>query len=106
MSIWDEMNNDGEEFLTELGRDIVFRGVQMKAIIDTNQLEQFMNNGGMVLKAAYRIRMFAKKDGPLWNNPPQHSEIIEVYGKEFTIVSTVIRKPSPWFDVTVHATDQ
>lgn len=99
------MEQDGEEILQEVGRVVIFRGQQYMAMIDSNPMDEVMQRGGMQVEASYRIRWLVKKDSPLYARPPEFGEQVEVYGKQFTIVTITRRPPSPWIDTVVQVTD-
>lgn len=106
MSIWEEMEADGPDLLKNLGKVVIFRGQQMLALIDRNPFDQMMGDGGMVVRASYRIRFFAKKKTPLYIEPPKYGEQVSLYGRDFTITSVTPRFPEPWFDVMVQSATQ
>lgn len=105
MSLWEEMEQDGEEILQEAGRVVVFRGQQYHVLVDVNPLDEVMSRGGMQIEASYRVRWLVKKGGPLEQRPPDFGEQVEVYGRPFTIVTITRRPPSPWIDTVVQVTD-
>lgn len=105
MSLWEEMEQDGEEILQDCGRVVIFRGGQNTVLIDVNPLDEVMSRGGMQIESSYRIRWLAKKGGPLEQRPPEFGEQVEVYGRQFTIVTITRRPPSPWIDTVVQVTD-
>jgi hypothetical protein len=105
MSLWEEMEIDGEEILLEAGRVVVFRGQQYTVLVDVNPLDEVMSRGGMQVEGSYRVRWLSKKDSPLDQRPPEFGEQVEVYGKPFTIVTITRRPPSPWIDTVVQVTD-
>lgn len=105
MSLWEEMEQDGEEILTEVGRVVIFRGQQYMVMIDSNPMDEVMVRGGMQVNASYRVRWLAKRGSPIDQRPPDFGEQVEVYGKAFTIVTITRRPPSPWIDTVVQVTD-
>lgn len=105
MSLWEEMEEDGDEILQEVGRVVVFRGQQYTTLIDVNPLDEVMVAGGMQRNASYRVRWLAKKGSTLDMTPPDFGEQVEVYGRAFTIVVITRRYPSPWIDTVVQVTD-
>lgn len=105
-SIWDEMRKDAPSFLKEFGRDVTFRGKTWKVMLENNPLDQMMMDGGMVVKASFKVRFYAEKGGPLEKNPPKFGEQLGIYGRPFTVVSITYHPPSPWYDVVVHSTTQ
>jgi hypothetical protein len=104
MSVWKEMERDGEQMLKEFGRVVVFRGKQHIALVDVNQVDEVMEAGGFHNSSSYRIRWLLSVNSPLTINPPVFGEQVEVYGQEMTIVSKTHRPPSPWVDTIVRAT--
>ena len=104
MSIWTEMEHDGELMLKEFGRVVVFREQQHIVLVDVNQIDDIMEQGGFHQSSSYRVRWLVKKDSPLYIDPPKFGELIEVYGAEYTIVSKTHRPPSPWIDTIVRNT--
>lgn len=105
MSLWEEMEQDGEEILQEVGRVVTFRGQKYTTLIDVNPLDEVMQRGGMQINSSYRIRWLAKTDSTLHKTPPDFGEQVEVYGRMFTIVTITRRPPSPWIDTVVQVTD-
>jgi uncharacterized protein YqgQ len=98
------MERDGEQMLKEFGRVVVFRNKQMIALIDQNQIDEVMIQGGFEQKSTYRVRWLVKKGSDLYLNPPSFGEQMEVYGAEYTIISKTYRPPSPWVDTIVQNT--
>jgi hypothetical protein len=106
MSLWDEISADGSQFLSEFGRSIIFRGVNVVVLIDTNPIEQSLENGGFVYTSGYRIRMLAIAGSTYAVTPPRHGETMSIYGEPYTIKQVTKRPPSPWIDVFVIASNQ
>lgn len=106
MSIWDEIASDGDEILSDLGRQITFRDKKMLALIDTNPVSEEYGNGGFVYKAGYKVRMLIKNGTELHKNLPKQGESMEVYGRDYTITRITQRTPSPWVDAFVIASNQ
>lgn len=100
------MERTGAQQIAEFGRDVVFRGNKTKAILGQNTLSENFREGGLTYTASFNVRFFAPLTGYLANNPPKQGEKIEVYGRSFTIVAVATRKPSPWIDCSMEATDQ
>lgn len=105
MSLWEEMEQDGDEILQEVGRVVVFRGQQHNVLIDVNPLDEVMVAGGMQRNASYRIRWLAKRGSNLESSPPDFGEQVTVYGEAMTIVTITKRPPSPWIDTVVQVTN-
>jgi len=106
MSLWDEISADGSQFLSEFGRSITFRGISVVALVDTNPIEQALENGGFVYTSGYRVRMLAVAGSVYAVTPPRHGESMAVYGHPYTIKQVTVRPPSPWIDVFVIASNQ
>lgn len=106
MSLWDEISADGSQFLSEFGRSITFRGISVVALIDTNPIEQNLENGGFVYTSGYRVRMLAVAGSVYAVTPPRNGEVMTIYGHPYTIKQVTIRPPSPWIDVFVIASNQ
>lgn len=100
-NIWEELENDGPEFLTEFGRTVVFRGQTFKALVSRSELSQALDTGGFTYGSGYNVRIFAPAGHALEASPPEHGEHITVFGVRYTVVSTIIRKPDPWIDIGV-----
>lgn len=90
--------------LKEFGRVVMFRGQQHIVLIDNNQINQIMIQGGFEESSSFRLRWLVKKNSPLALNPPKYGEIVEVYGAEYSVISKVHRPPSPWIDTIVQNT--
>lgn len=105
MSLWSEMEKDGDEFLKEFGRVITFRGKPVVALIDNNPLDEMMVAGGMQINASFRVRFLAKTGSTMQLSPPKFGEQINIYGRHYTVVSITYRPPSPWFDTVVQVTN-
>ena len=106
MSIFEEIEDDGDEILSELGREINFRDKKFLALIDNNPIEEIMGDGGFILKSGYRVRFLVRKDSKLSKEPPKQGEHMEVYGKRYTITRVTYRPPSPWVDAFVILSNQ
>ena len=106
MPIWEEIANDGDEILSELGRQITFRGKTVLALIDNNPVEEAYGDGGFVYRAGYRVRLLIKAGSPLYKDFPKQGEHIDVYGRQHTITRVTNRIPSPWVDVFVISSNQ
>ena len=100
-SIWEELENDGPEFLETFGRNVTFRAAPMVALVSRAPLDQMLNDGGMVYNASWSIRMLAPAGSALAANPPKHGERLTVFGKIVTILTVTHRPPDPWIDVLV-----
>jgi len=105
-SFYDDIANDGNEILSNLGRQIEYRGQKILALLDNNPVEQILEDGGFVYKAGYRVRLLADKKSKLISDPPTQGESIMIYDREFTITKVSIRFPSPWLDVYVISSTQ
>ena len=101
MSLWDEIANDGDEILSELGREVTFRDKKILALIDTNNTEQTLADGGFMFSTGFRVRFLIKKGSDLAKNIPKHGESVTVYDTKLYISQTTYRPPSPWMDVYV-----
>lgn len=106
MSIWDEIAADGTEFLSEFGREIIFRDKKVVALIDTNPIEETLETGGFVYRSGYRVRLLAVKGSDHAKTPPRHGESMSIYSEPYTIRQVTNRPPSPWIDVFVIASNQ
>ena len=104
-SLWEEMENDGPEFLSTFGRPITFRGKDDKGIINRTPISSLMDDGGITYSAMHTVRVFAPIGSDYRNNPPLQGEFITFFGQRHTILSTVIRFPSPWVDVNTQVTE-
>lgn len=106
MTVWETMAKYGAQQIAEFGRDVVFRGNNLKVIIGTNSLSENFREGGLVYSSAFNIRFLAPLGEWLSNNPPKQGEKIQFAGRSYTIVAVTVRKPSPWIDCQMEATDQ
>lgn len=106
MTVWETMTRYGAQQIAEFGRDVVFRGNPLKAIIGQNSLSENFEKGGLVYSSAFSIRFFAPLGEWLSNNPPKQGEKIQFADRSYTITAVTIRKPSPWIDCSMEATDQ
>lgn len=106
MSLWDEISADGSQFLSEFGRSITFRGINVVALVDRNPIEQNLEDGGFVYTSGYRVRLLAVAGSTYAVTPPVSGEVMTIYGAKYTIKQTTIRPPSPWIDVYVIASNQ
>lgn len=98
------MEHDGKQMLKEFGRVVNFRGQQYIVLVDNNQIDEVMEQGGFHQSSSFRIRWLVTKDSPLSVNPPKYGESVDVYGQDMTIVSKTHRPPSPWIDTIVRTT--
>ena len=96
----------GSQQIAEFGRDVVFRGNPLKAIIGSNSLTEGFRDGGVVYSSAFNIRFFSPLGELLSNNPPKQGEKIQFAERSYTITAVTVRKPSPWIDCSMEATDQ
>jgi hypothetical protein len=106
MSLWKEMEVDGEQLIYEFGRTVTFRGVEYQALVGANPLQAQYEDGGIVISSSFNVRFLVKQGTLLFTTPPKQSEKVYIYGREFTIISTTDRKPSPWFDAQVQGANQ
>lgn len=106
MSLWDEMLADGDEILATFGREATFRGKKVLVMVNTNQMDQLMMDGGFAYKAHFRIRFLLRPGTDLHAQPPKSGEQLSLFGSAFTIVSVTYRPPSPWMDVQVQSSTQ
>lgn len=106
MNLWEEMEADGDEFLSTFGKSVVFRGKTHIVLIGTAPVDQMFSDGGFVYRAYYRIRILAKAGSELRKDPPAQGEQIEVYGRPYTITGVTDRPPSPWIDLNVQSSTQ
>jgi len=106
MNLWDEMAADGDEFLSTFGREVVFRGKKVIALVNTNPVDQMMMDGGFVYRANFKIRFLVKPTDSLAKDPPTQGEQMDVYGRPYTITSITYRPPSPWIDCQVQSATQ
>lgn len=106
MDIWETMTTYGRQHIANFGRDIVFRGNPLKALIGSNSLSEQFADGGAVYSSSFNIRFLAPLGEWLSNSPPKQGEKIQFGGRTYTIVAVTVRKPSPWIDCSMEATDQ
>ena len=106
MSLWSEMESDGEQIVEEFGRTVTFRGVSRKVLLDQNPLEQIVGDGGFIFRAGFRVRILAPAGHPLRISVPSQGEIFTIFGREYTITTVTNRPPSPWIDCQVLSTTQ
>ena len=100
------MEADGEQLVKEFGREVIFRGLTYIALVGSNPLQAQYEDGGIVISSSFNVRFLVKQGTVLFTNPPKQSEKVYIYGREFTIISTTDRKPSPWFDAQVQGANQ
>lgn len=98
------MEHDGKQMLKEFGRVVVFREKQYIVMVDVNQIDEIMEQGGFHHAGSFRLRWLITSDSPLSVDPPKYGESVEVYGQDMTIVAITKRPPSPWIDTIVRAT--
>ena len=103
-SLWQEMENDGPEFLETFGRPIVFRGKAGVALISRNPIGQLMADGGMTYNANHSVRMFIPEGSEYSVNRPKQGEFIHFFGQKHTILEITDRRPSPWVDLATGVT--
>ena len=106
MSLWEEMEADGEQLLKESGRPVVFRGEKYNAFVGANPLQAVYEDGGIVVQSSFNVRFLVKNNSLLRNNPPRNKEKVMIYDREFTIMSVQDRFPSPWIDCQVQGANQ
>lgn len=100
-NIWDELTNDGPEFLEEFGRTVVFRNQTFKALVSRAPVEQMLTNGGFAYNSSYSVRIYAPEGSALTIEPPDQGEHMTVFGRRYTITNVTYRPPDPWLDVGV-----
>ena len=100
-NIWDELTNDGPEFLTEFGRTVVFRNQTFKALVSRAPVEQMLTNGGFAYNSSYSVRIYAPAGSTLAVTPPDQGEYMTVFNARYTITMVTNRPPDPWIDVGV-----
>lgn len=105
MTLWEEMERDGDELLRELGRVVRFRESHVVAMVDPNPLDEIMSQGGFQIQTNFRVKFLAKRDSEMRKNPPKHGEQVSYNERQYTIVSITNRPPSPWIETIVQPTD-
>lgn len=100
-SLWEEIANDGPEFLETFGRNITYRSQTIKALISRAPLDQMLNDGGFQYGVQWSVRLYAPMGSALATSIPVHGERMTVFGKVCTILTVTSRPPDPWIDVTV-----
>lgn len=106
MDVWETMAHYGKQQIAEFGREVEFRGNRLKAIIGQNSLTENFERGGTVYSSAFNVRFLSPLGEWLSNNPPKQGEKILFAGRSYTIVAVTVRKPSPWIDCSMEASDQ
>lgn len=101
MSLWSEMEKDGPEFLKTFGRPIVFRGINMSALVSRAPVDQMLVDGGFQYNSYYTVRILIPMGSELEMNPPKDGEFVTVFGRKYTITGITHRPPSPWIDLSV-----
>lgn len=103
-SLWEEMTNDGPEFLETFGRPIKFRGKDDVAMISRSPIGQLMADGGMTYDANHSVRIYAPAGSDYSVNPPKQGEQLFFFNKKHTILEVTDRRPSPWIDLSTGIT--
>ena len=95
-SLWEEMSEDGPEFLETFGRPIKFRGI--------DSIAQMMADGGMTYDGNHTVRLYAPEGSDYYVNVPKQGEQLSFFGRKHTILSVAERRPSPWIDLSTGIT--
>jgi hypothetical protein len=100
-SLWEEMANDGPEFLETFGRPITFRNQTLTAMISRAPIEQIFSDGGSQYLTGWSVRLLAPVGSTLAGDIPRQGEHMMVFGQRCTITNVTSRPPDPWIDVLV-----
>jgi hypothetical protein len=103
-SLWEEMANDGPEFLEDFGRPIKFRNKDDKALISRASIAQMMADGGFTYDGNHTVRIYAPEGSDYYVNTPKQGEFIFFFNRKHTILSITDRRPSPWIDLATGIT--
>jgi len=103
-SLWEEMSEDGPEFLETFGRPIKFRGIDTTALINRSSIAQMMADGGMTYDGNHTVRLYAPEGSDYYVNVPKQGEQLSFFGRKHTILSVAERRPSPWIDLSTGIT--
>lgn len=103
-SLWEEMSEDGPEFLETFGRPAKFRNKDISALISRSPIGQLMADGGMVYNAVHNVRLYAPAGSEYDVTRPKQGEFIYFFGQKHTILDVTDRPPSPWIDVSTQVT--
>jgi hypothetical protein len=104
MSLWDEMSDDGPEFLETFGRPIKFRGKDGVALISRSPIGQMMADGGFAYDANHNVRLYAPEGSEYATSRPKQGEFVYFFGQKHTVLSVTDRPPSPWIDLSTGVT--
>jgi hypothetical protein len=100
MSLWDEMSDDGPEFLETFGRPIRFRDKDGVALINRSSISQMMSDGGFTYDGNHTVRLYAPVGSDYYVNVPKQGEFLYFFKQKHNILSVTDRRPSPWIDLS------
>lgn len=103
-SLWEEMSEDGPEFLETFGRPIKFRTKDDVALINRSSISQMMSDGGFTYDGNHTVRLYAPVGSDYYVNAPKAGEFIYFFNNKHTILSITDRRPSPWIDLSTGIT--
>ena len=97
MSLFDIFASDCAAILNEIGRDVSFRGVTVKAIVAEPGPADLLAIGGF--SAASSGQMFKFLRSSYANNLPHEGELITFDGNKWVIGNVDTRPLGPWVKV-------
>jgi hypothetical protein len=103
-NIWEEMAEDGPEFLDEFGRMMTYRGATFKVLLNRSMDAQMLSDGGFTYSSGYTVRMLCPDGHAYKLAEPRQGEQITVFNKQYTITGVNVRSPDPWIDIQVKLT--
>ena len=103
MSLFDTFATDCALIVSEIGRDVVFRGATVKAVCAEPMPSDMLAIGGFSGAASGQTFKFLR--ATYASQPPTEGELIDFNGKRW-VISTVDSRPlGPWFQVVCKAWD-
>jgi hypothetical protein len=103
-SLWEEMSEDGPEFMETFGRPIKFRGKDDVAMISRSAIGQLMADGGFAYNANHTVRLYAPIGSDYYTNVPKQGEQLHFFNQKHSILEVTDRRPSPWIDLSTGIT--
>ena len=94
-TLFDLFASDCATILSQIGRDVVFRGATVKAICAEPQPSDILGIGGFGQGSSQQVFKFLRASYA--ENPIKSGELIEFNGSKWVVATVDSRPLGPWF---------
>lgn len=98
MSLFDTFATDCAYIVSEIGRDVVFRGATVKAVCSEPLPSDMLTIGGFSGSGSGQSFKFLRATYSA--QPPTEGELVDFNGKRWVIATVDSRPLGPWFSVS------